>query len=81
MTKLKVTTAIIWSAMMLAIVNTGLSKPLLLNPIRDYFNGENINSNGDSEIQYVCDLYPKCLISGLICCPMSTQPEIGVEFG
>ena len=68
--------------MMLAVVNSGLSKQLL-NRIRDFITGEeaNINSDADSEIQYVCDLYPKCLISGLICCPMSTQPEIGVQFG
>ena len=78
----KVTIVIIWAATLLGIVKTGLPKPLL-NHMKDHFTAEvaNMNSNDDSDIQYVCDLYPKCLLSGLICCPMSTQPEIGVQFG
>ena len=78
----KVTIIIIWAATLLGMVNTGLPTPLP-NHMKDHFTAEvaNMNSNDDSDIQYVCDLYPKCLLSGLICCPTSTQTEIGVQFG
>lgn len=73
--------SIIWIAVLMGVVSTRSSKSLL-NRIEDYIaEVANMNSNDDSEIQYVCDLYPKCLVSGLICCPTSTQPGIGVQFG
>ena len=75
----KVIISIIWIAVLMGVVSTGLPKSLL-NRIKDYI-AEVANTNDDSEIQYVCDLYPKCLLSGLICCPTSTQPGIGVQFG
>lgn len=73
-------TAIILLIVALATFNTVLSKPLL-NHVD--FRGEEVNMKGDdeSEVQFVCDLYPKCLRTGLICCPMSTQPVIGIELG
>lgn len=73
--------SIIWIAVLMGVISTGSPKPLL-NRIKDYIaEVANMNTNDDSEIQYVCDLYPKCLLSGLICCPTSTQPGIGVQFG
>lgn len=75
----KVITVIIWTAVLLGAVNTGSPKPLL-DRLKDFITAE-VANNDDSKIQYVCDLYPKCLLTGLICCPMSTQPEIGGQFG
>ena len=75
----KVTIIISLTAVLLSIMNNGSPKPLL-DCIEDA-EVASMNRNDDSEIQYVCDLYPKCLVSGLICCPLSTQPGIGVQFG
>ena len=75
---------IILVAMLLATLNANLSKPLPYITDDHFTESDevtNMDGNGDSEIQYVCDLYPKCLHSGLICCPTSTQPENEIQLG